>query len=123
MSKDLLKRAEEEITVLKLAVESLGYLQIEEDNALKFIALIQELLDKLKGDAERLESDKLAKLLEKVVKLANEGSEKRMNDINLTFGTDEKNNFKHDDTFVKFSQCAIHAQAAINIITDKNNGK
>ena len=56
MSKDLLKRAEEEIVVLKSAVESLGYLRIEEDNALKFIALIQDLLDKLKGDAERIES-------------------------------------------------------------------
>ena len=59
MSKDLLKRAEEESDYMKSMVNPAG----AKDRA-AWAALIQELLDKIKGDAERLESNDINKLLQ-----------------------------------------------------------
>lgn len=55
MPDDLLKRAKEEVAILRSGIKYLGYLRMEEDSALRFTDLIQELSDALKEKDKKLE--------------------------------------------------------------------
>lgn len=114
-------------TIIELLNRSVKRLEKAEKGLYKDVHIgeaglaIQAVKTTLTEVMERLEGKEVIGLLEKVVKYATDGAETRMQALCLAIGTEDKNNFKHDKSYTRYTQCAIHAQSAIATIKGESH--